>query len=436
MSSQGTGPQNGLTPQQFLGLKVPIHLPTLVSQRGEDTPHLPTAHHTMAIEVASITDVLPIRSGYDFGSQEEFSYLANTNEILTSCTLCVQLSRLTLQGGGNSPRYVDDILCAAIEKIEWLYGSNNPIETIEGDELHFCTLHETAEEELERKYALQAAGLTVAERATLATADQWVYIDIPWFWTKAQAGHWHAYCWGRPTRVRITWRNVDYLLQQTGGTKPIPFAGAAAPYMKQKFIRFHTTTPTESTKQVYMKKIQDQGDHGQLTLFKDVQKQEFTIGASETSLSAKVDMFTKYGYNLRFILRPEANLAADLTNNKRWEVLDISTLQFNIANKIYYPLTDDWYHKHVYEAKWYLGNHEIPIYNIPFTNYPDLHSQAMGGLEFSNTINPTLLLTFPAPNTNVPAIATVRLTAWCYAHNYVRQVLRGVQSAMETVQPL
>src|SRR5512139_1306831 len=122
MSSQGTGPQNGLTPQQFLGLKVPIHLPTLVSTRGEDTPHLPTAHHTMAIEVSSITDVLPVRTGYDFGSQEEFSYLANTTEILTSCTLCVQLSALTAAGGGNSPRYVDDVLCAAIEKIEWLYG--------------------------------------------------------------------------------------------------------------------------------------------------------------------------------------------------------------------------------------------------------------------------------------------------------------------------
>ena len=58
MSTEGTGPQPGLTPQQFLGLKAPVHLPTLVSTRGEDTPHLPTAHHTAALEVFGINKQL------------------------------------------------------------------------------------------------------------------------------------------------------------------------------------------------------------------------------------------------------------------------------------------------------------------------------------------------------------------------------------------
>jgi hypothetical protein len=407
-------------------------LPTLVSTRGEDTPHLPTAHHTAALEVFGINDVEPIRAGYDLGSQEEFSYLSNTNEILTSCTLCVKLAPLTAQGGGLNPRYIDDFLCGAIDHIDWLYGNNNPLETIEGDELHFCTLQETPDEELERKYALQAAGLTKEERVVLASGEQWIYLDIPWFWTKSQAGHWHSYAYGRPTRVRITWRPVTYLVQQDGGTLPTPTNSPT--YIKQKFLRFHTAIPTEATKQVYMKKIESQGDHGQLTLFKDIQKQEFTIGAADTVTAAKVDMFTKYGYNLRFILRPEANLVPNILNNERWKILDIKTLTFEIANKTYFPLTDDWYHKHVYQAKWYLGNHEIPIYNVPFTNYPDLHSQAMGGLEFSNVINPFLRLTHAAPNAG--GFGNVRMTCWLYCHNYIRQVLRGVQSAMETVQPL
>lgn len=437
MTTQGVGPQPGLTPQQFLGLKAPVHLPTLVSTRGEDTPHLPTAFHTAALEVEGITDVEPVRTGYDFGSQEEFSYLSNTNEILTSCILCVKLAALAPGGNGTDPCYVDDILCAAIEKIEWLYGGNNPVQVLDGDDLHFLTLQETEDEELERKYALQAAGLTREERIALAQGEQYVYLDIPWFWTKATSGHWHSYAYGRPTRVRITWRAPGYLVQQDGtiaggATQPQPVNSLT--YIKQKWLRFHTAVPTEATKQVYMKKIEAQGDHGQLTLFRDVQKQEFTIGANDTETNAKVDMFTKYGYNLRFILRPEANLQPNFENNERWQILDINTLQFDIANKTYYPKTDDWYQKHQYHAKWFVGNHEIPIYNVPFTAYPDLHTQAMGGLEFSNAINPFLRITHDAPS--VAGFGNVKLTCWLYCHNFIRQVIRGVQSAIETVQPL
>jgi hypothetical protein len=419
-----------------LGLKAPIHLPTLVSTRGEDTPHLPSSHHTAAIEVYGITDVLPIRTGYDLGSQEEFSYLTNTNEILTSCTVCVQLAQLAAVNGGQKARYIDDFLCGAIEKIEWLYGNNNPLEIITGDELHFCSLQETGEEELERKYALQAAGLTSDERASLATGEQWIYLDIPWWWTKAKAGHWHAYAWGRPTRIRVTWRRPEYLVQQTTPGLCTPVNSIT--YIKQKFIRFHTAIPTEATKQVYMKKIEANGDHGQLTLFKDIQLQEFTIAAGDGGVGKisqfKVDMFNKYGYNLRFILRPEANLVPDSTNNERWKILDINSIQFDIANKPFFPDIDDWYYKHVYQAKWFLGNHELPIYNVPFTSYPDLHSEAMGGLEFSNVINPILKIKHDKPSDN--GFGNVKLTCWLYCHNYIRQVLRGVQSAMETVQPL
>jgi hypothetical protein len=429
MSSQGADAQPGLTPQQFLGLKVPIHLPTLISTRGEDSSHLPEGHHTQALEISGIDDVLPIRTGYDLGSQEEFSYLSNTNEILTSCTVCCQLASLTPGAGGNSPRYVDDVLCTAIEKIEWLYGNNNPLEVIYGDELHFATLQETPEEELERKYALQAAGLTTAERVTLAAADQWVYLDIPWFWTKRQAGHWHAYAYGRPTRIRITWRAPGFVLQQNAAAT-LPTCGPSLTYIKKKFLRFHTVIPTEATKQVYMKRVEGKGDTGELTLFKDMQYQDFTIGAADLQTQVKCDMFTKFGYNLRFILRLAANLVPDVQNNERWRILDINFMQFDVANKVMFPYVDDWYYKRVYAAKWFLGNHELPIYNIPFTDYPDLHTQAMGGLEFSNVILPILKLWHDAPG------ATTRLTCWLYCHNYIRQCLRGSNSAMETVQPL
>lgn len=433
MSTEGTGPQPGLYPQQFMSLKAPTHLPTLVSTRGEDTPYLPTSHHVSAITVPGITDVQPSRVGYDLGSQEEFSYTPNTNEILVSATLCCELSPLAAQGGGTEPCYIDDPLCGMMERCEWLYGTMNPLQVLRGDDIHFSTLQETKDEELERKYQLQAAGLTRDERVALATDHQFVYLELPFFWANPKAGRWHAYAYGRPTRIRITWRTPNFVVQQKNGTIPIPTVGPN--YILQKWIRFHTIIPTEATKQVYMKKIEAQGDHGQLTLFKDIQSQNFTISAATTHTEVKLDMFNKYGYDLKFRLQRESDLAAnpcqaDGNGNNRWALLDITHLQFNIANKIYWPRTDDWYHKHVLQAKWFLGNHELPLYNIPFTEYPDLHTEALGGLEFSNVINPVLVLDHVAPGVNVTLICDL------YCHNYIRQVLRGVQSAMETVQPL
>lgn len=81
----------------------------MASTNGADTPHLPIPHHTAALEVASINDTVPLRTGYDFGSQEEFQYLSNTNEILTKCTLVVKLSALRDSNNATTlkARYVD-----------------------------------------------------------------------------------------------------------------------------------------------------------------------------------------------------------------------------------------------------------------------------------------------------------------------------------------
>lgn len=67
-------------------------------------------------------------------------------------------------------------------------------------------------------------------------------------------------------------------------------------------------------------------------------------------------------------------------------------------------------------------------------SYPDMHTQAMGGIEFSNTSLPILTLGVSDPAAS--GWVAYKLTAWLYCHNYVRTVIQGVNSATETVQPI
>ena len=434
MSTYATGsvgPQPGLSQQQFLPLMAPIHLPTLASAHGADTPHLPVAHHTAALEVSGINDTLPLRTGFDFGTQEEFQYLSNTSEILTSCTLVVNLSPLTDSNSAATlqARYADDVLNQAMEKCEWMYGSQSSTHTIYGEENHFSMMQETGDIELDRKMLEQAAGLSVAERAARALALQEVKMELPFYWSRQNAGHWHSYALGRPLKIRITWRSADYILQQNTAVKPLLKTGYTT-FINSKWLHFNTAIPTEATKSVYLSKVEATGDHGWLQLFKDVQKQEFTMVQTATTASLRLDMITRYGYNVRFVVRPSANLSPDYSNNERWICYSIADASFEISNKIFFPKTSDYDLKHEINAKKFLGNHELPIYNIPLCAYPDMHTQAMGGIEFSNTSLPILKLTTAA----LPVACTV--TVWVYVHNYVRTVIKGTNSATETLQPI
>jgi hypothetical protein len=110
----------------------------------------------------------------------------------------------------------------------------------------------------------QACGLSTAERFNLAKAAQVVKLELPFYWSRANAGHWHSYALGRPLKIRITWRHKSYLVQQTTNLAPYPQAGNATPFILDKYLHFETVVPTEATKAVYRSKMEAMGTHGWL----------------------------------------------------------------------------------------------------------------------------------------------------------------------------
>lgn len=436
MSTFSTGFQATSNAQSFINLTAPVHLPSLASADGADSPHLPAPHKTQAIEVSGITDIAPERQGVDFGQVDHFKYINNDQECLKSVTLTVKLAPLAAGAGGAHPRYVDDILCAAIDHIDFMY-AGKVLQSLYGDEIHFRTALETPHDEISRKYKLQGAGLTVDERVALAAAPQWINLEVPFWWTRSPSASWHQYALQRMTRVVIYWRTPDYLLQQDGGTaRPLAcsesgVASTMQPYIMDHFLRFNVVCLSEATKQTYIKMVEANGDNGWLYMIPDWERmtdQQLSNGATTTTFL--LSNLTKFGYNLRYWIRPLANIQPDWTNNRRWEIIDIKSHALSISGKTFLPPLDDVNLKFAVNGKLYLGNETLPIYNIPFTDYPDLHTHAMGGIEFSNTVNPQITINTSA----LPYACSADFVLYC--HNYVRVVIDGARSTAETLQPL
>ena len=432
MTTSSSGFQSSTTPSTFMGLTVPVYLPTLISRKGEDSPFLPMAHHTQAANISGILDLAPERQGVDFGQVDHFKVMNDDTSIFKSVTICLKLDGLTPGTGATSsniPRYADDVIAQAIEKVEFTVGGV-VLQTLYGDELHFRQLAELKDDELARRYKLQGAGLTRYERAALAESAHWVYYEIPFWWTRNSSTAWHQWAFKNPQRIVIHWRNPSYILQQdTVNSLPTPKLGGN--YILDHYLRFHTATATDATKSVYRSMVESQNPSGWLQMVEDWERvTELNLPQGTTSNNFLLNSHNKYIYNMRFWVRPVANLMPNVLNNKRFVIKDLSSVSFTVGGKTFLPEIDDFYLKNVMNAKMFEGNAQNPIYNIPFTDYPDLHQHAMGGFDFVNANNPTLILKHDFLD------QAYVMDVYLYAHNYVRLILAGTHSGASLVQSI
>jgi hypothetical protein len=428
MATTGTGFQAQSLAPNFMGLTYPVHLPTLTTNDATATTHLPAPQVTRAPEVCGYSDIPPERQGVDFGQQDSYKYTTNPDETLTGVTLCVQLDALVAAGGGANPRYPDDVLCQAIDHIDFEYGKQ--LQVIGGDRLHFETIQELDEKELARQSKLRGLGLSVAERIAKAQTARWYYLEVPFFWTRRDSDNWHEHALQRLTRVVIYWRTKDWILQQDNvNACPTPALGGC--YMINKFLRFDVTCLTEGCKQEWVSRIQAQGDAGWLFMFPDTERLQQQLSTGATTSVILLNTFTKFGYNLRFVIRRVTALTQNYLHNRRFECLDITALTLAISGKTFLPPTDATFLKYHINNKLFSGNPDLAIYNIPFNDHPEMHSSAIGGFDFSNASNPQLTLYTAALPENC------YIDFWLYCHNYIRVAIDAAgRSAAEDVQPL
>lgn len=427
MSIFGTGLHGTSNAANFMPLTQPTELPVLTTTDGSKSPYLPLGQITEAPKVPGWSDFPPERQDVDFGQIDYFKFVNNDTDIIERITLAVRLDGLVAAGGGANPCYTDDVLCAAVDRIEFHYGKD--VQELFGDEIHFRRVAETEEKELARLAILQGLGLPVATRQVMAQVPQWYYLELPFWFARSQAEAYHQYAFQRLTRVVIHWRTPNFILQQEGvNAQPTTLGGGH--YILDHFLRCQVVCPSQATRDYYMSMVKMQKSAGWLHLIGQVQILEQQLLAGATLHTILLNTFTKFGYNIRWVIRPQANLNANFLNNRRFETTDIVWASLQISGKDFFFATDNFYMTYGIANVLFLGNPELGIYNIPLNTSPDLHESATGGLQFSSISNPQLqFLTVPLPENSM-------VTIMFYTHNYIRMVLEGGASLIEPVLSL
>lgn len=418
--------------QEFLNLTVPVHLPNMISNNPAASEFLPQTVRTAAPSVDGYTDITPEQSGIDFGGTDYFKYIANDNEVLRKIELIVQLAPLAAGSGGSNPRYEDDILAAAMTKVEFQYGGTN-LQPRYGEKMHWDMLRDLNDGELFRVSHERCALMTPQERAARATGTQFVQIEIPFWWTRAPNQAWHQYALQRTTRVVITWDFANNVLQQDGSSV-LPTPSGGGNYIVQKWLRFHTTCLTTSTKELFMKNIEAKGDTGKLYLIDDCQrmlKNVATAGTNSTLLS--LNTFTGYSHNMVIVIRPTANLNSNPMTNNRWALSDVSAMRLDLSGRTYLSVTSKDELKDIKIGKW-KGNSRYPIYCIPFSFDPATWWEGMGGLDFSQINTPQLYI-FP-PGFSQNWTNDMYIDVYLETRNFVRINIAPGLSGASTVLPL
>lgn len=415
----------------FLPYTLPTHLPGLVSTNPQDSPHMPQPQKALPPEVPGFTDIQPERIGTDFGMDTSFKYIPNDYEVLKGATLMVNLAALTAGAGGTSPRYPEDIIGQAIERIDFQIGGAT-IWSRTGEEMHFQTLVNASPEEYARVSGAQKLDLGPTERALAATSDFWIYADIPFWWSESASKHWHQYACQRQTRINIKWRNPDAILQQsTANTRPMP--NGSSTYLKNVFMRFMVSALDTAVKDVYTEGVKYQGSAGLNYLVQFTQKQENQVlVAGQKIYAIPLTNFNKPTYMLRFVIRRLQDLTPNYMNNDRFQLQELASYWLEASgHRIQAPVSAE-FAKWCINGRYFLNNSQASVYHVLHTDFPDVTQYPMGNIEYAKLQNPTLYVQF-----DTALLEDHVVDVWAHCYDYLRLTLtQDNRSAVALEQPI
>lgn len=271
--------------------------------------------------------ILPGRSGIDFGQQIQFDYNFRRNQVVEEVYLVLTLAQLAAAGGGNQPRYADDIALAGLEWYRIIVGGKTLKEFEDTDIIRWLEDKDEEEDEIVRIRRDRAGDLTIVERAARATAQQTVRIKLPLFvlWNskdEAEYNHmkaWHIYMSNAPIRFEFKLRPLDVILQQTAvNARPTPVASTT--YIIDAYLKLLCGVVTDNQVLEYKNVLQTSKIIHHWPLFT---MEVFNIPAGTTGVyPVQLRTCTKPVYMIFIVYRRQANLLSDYTNNRRFP-LDI-----------------------------------------------------------------------------------------------------------------
>ena len=399
----------------FIQYGTPALTPETVGDNPRDSHYLPPIKPNRAHpHVPGYTDIGPEMAGQDLGTTVYYKWLNNETDVITKMYLYVRFNEL--QNLTNFECYPDDPICHAVEQIEWQVAGRT-VQIIYGDQIHFDNLVERDPTELARRYQLQHAGLSVAQRRAEAVTGGggfWAVLELPFFPGTQHNQAYHQYLSQGTSRFVVRYRTAVATLQNVGAATPIPPAGQR--YIVDQFIRCRVIAIHENQKAHVKSQVKSLGKHGQLYKIQDIQRvQSHAVAAGAGNTNIDISNFTKHVYRIQSVIRPALNLVANVQNNDRWALTDCSTMFIDAAGKRLIPEHDDDTLKYIINGEHFRGMPGDAVYNALLTDFPDVHHESMGGLDFSLMGNPRLWFTW-----SVVLAANQEIDSWAYCHNMVK----------------
>lgn len=415
------------------------HLPGLTSSDPTDSPFLPIPIQTMPPAVPGHIDVLPERTGVDYGSQSSFKVGMDPHNVLKKITLWWRSDNLNAAGGGANARYGEDMACQGVDNVSWQV--NGVIQhTFTGDSLHIRLVTETDEEEYRRLCVLQRHGLTAAERANLANVALnpggiWCGLEIPFWWTESSSNAYHHYTLPTDTRLIVNWRNIREVLQQDG-VNAQPTANLGGNYILDQFCRLDISALDYNVRKTFQENVKQNGESGihYVLIYDQIQENE-VINVGTTQYTFNLTNMNKPTSRFILTFRPTANTTPDYTNNRRFEYQPLpaaSTIDLIGSTKRMCITSTDLFLKYSRNGALLPGNPAENIYQFYFTDVPLSYDMPPMSIDMFNVQNPHFRFTFGAAT---PA----NWRADCYAKctNLSRTVIRqNNQSGIQNEQPI
>lgn len=139
------------------------------------------------------------------------------------------------------------------------------------------------------------------------------------------------------------------------------------------------------------------------------------LTAGQQDFEIRLENLNKHIPAIFFVIRPQANLLSNYTNNDRWQCVALETLGFRVDGRLLQPVFNDEFLKYGIKDHFFeRGNPAHNIYVIPVAIFSNFWDTPTGGLDFSSITEKTLLIHFAAA-----LGANHVLTIWVPANNFV-----------------
>jgi len=379
--------------QNFIRLAHPARTPGVIHDYWEHDDFIPGHPDITTPHVKGHTD-LSQETSRDLGSEMSFSWNYNSAHSLYDCELMIHFDQIAAGGGGLDPRYLDDPIYHIVEECYWEVNGRR-METLHGDKMHFDQLLMEGDELLARHYALQRAGLTVAQRTAIATAPGgfWAIARIPFFFTRNLQHALPAWALSHDIRFIFRLRPAAFVLQDTNGIAPTSVTGSFVCSDSMLRMSVATTAPGQRTHMI-SKLTQGMNEFGYRGVTYAVTNEAKTlnnaVAAADTVQRIDLTQVTHTCFRGFHITRPVLNLVANYALNDRWVLTPIDRRYMEVDGTRLLPEHQSDYLIHVENGNYYSGRTGPAVYTFQFS--PTLR----GGIELGSTNQARLIITWAA----------------------------------------